>query len=56
MGDGRRNKLVNVVVGSASGQCFQPVIVSSVHLDDFFTLENNLIGYTDDSPLIAVMP
>ena len=50
--DGCRSKLVNVV----SGQCFWPVIVPPVHFGDFTILENKLIGYADDSTLMAVVP
>ena len=36
-------------------QCFEPVIDSSVHLGAFFfSPENKLIGYADDSTLSAV--
>ena len=44
---------------SAAGQCFGPVVVPSVHLGTFFysgILENKLIGYADDSTLMAVVP
>ena len=33
-----------------------PVIVPPVHLELFSKLENKLIGYADDSTLIAVVP
>ena len=35
---------------------FGPVVVPSVHLGTFSILENKLIGYADDSTLIAVVP
>ena len=37
-------------------QCFGPVIVPPVHSELFFILENKLIGYVDDSTLMAVVP
>ena len=43
-------------VRSAAGQCFGPIVVPSVHLGTFFILENKLIGYADDSTLMAVVP
>ena len=43
-------------VRSAAGQCFVPVVVPSVHLGTFSILENKLIGYADDSTLMAVVP
>ena len=36
--------------------CFGPVIVPSVHFGAFSILENKLIGYADDSTLMAVVP
>ena len=36
--------------------CFWPVIVPFVHFVAFFILENKLIGYADDSTLMAVVP
>ena len=38
------------------GQCFGPVIVPPVHVELFSILENKLIGYADDSTLMAVVP
>ena len=35
---------------------FGPVVVPSVHLGTFFILENKLIGYADNSTLMAVVP
>ena len=54
MVDGCRSKLVNVISGVR--HCFGPVIVSPVHVRAFFILENKLIGYTDDSILMAFVP
>ena len=39
---------------SAAGQCFGPIIVPPVHFGAFSILENKLIGYADDSTLMAV--
>ena len=39
---------------SAAGQCFGPVSLPSVHFVAFSILENKLIGYADDSTLMAV--
>ena len=36
-------------------QCFGPVIVPPVHFRSFSILENKLIGYADDSTLMAVV-
>ena len=36
--------------------CFGPVIVPSAHFGFFSILENKLIGYADDSTLMAVVP
>ena len=33
-----------------------PIIVHPIHLGTFSSLENKLIGYADDSSLIAVVP
>ena len=56
MVDGYLSKLVKRRDRSAAGKCFGPDIVSSVHLGAFPFLENKLIGYSDDSTLIAVVP
>ena len=37
-------------------QCFGPIIVPPIHLGVFSILENMLIGYADESTLIAVVP
>ena len=42
-------------VSNAAGKCFVPVVIASVHLGIFSILENKLIGYADDSTLMAVM-
>ena len=56
MVDSCRSKLVNVVFGVSQGSVFGSVIVPPVHLISFTILENKLIGYADDSTLIAVVP
>ena len=43
-------------VRSKTGHCFGPVIVPPVHFGAFSFLENKLIGYADDSILMAVVP
>ena len=53
MVDGCRSKRY---IRSATWQCFGPVIVPLVHFGAFSILENKLIGYADDSTLMAVMP
>ena len=35
---------------------FGPVIIPNVHFGAFSILENNLLGYADDSTLMAVVP
>ena len=52
MVDGRWSILVNVV-RSVALQCLGRVIVPIVHIGTFFILENKLIGYADDSTLMA---
>ena len=48
MVDGRRSKLVNVVLG--------PLLFLMYTSEFFPVLENKLIGYADDSTLMAVVP
>ena len=38
------------------GSVFGPVIVPPVHFGDFSILEIKLIGYADDSTLMAIVP
>ena len=52
MVDGCRNKLFNVVSGVPQGSVLGPLLF----LLFFFILENKLIGYADDSTLMAVVP
>ena len=56
MVDGCQSKLVNV--SGVIQQCFRPIIVPSVYFTSelFSILENKLIGYADDSTLMAVVP
>ena len=56
MVDGCRSKLVNVVSGVPQGSVLGPFIVPPVHFGAFYILENKLIGYADDSTLMAVVP
>ena len=54
--DGCRSKLVNVVSGVPQGSGFGTLLFL-LHTSEFFSiLENKLIGYADDSTLIAVVP
>ena len=39
-----------------AGQCFGPIIVPPVHFGAFFHFGKILIGYADDSTLMAVVP
>ena len=43
---------------SAAGQCFGPIIVAPVHFVAFFHFgkTDKLIGYADNSSLMAVVP
>ena len=40
----------------AAGQCFGLVIDPSIHIGAFSIMENKLIGYADDSTLMADVP
>ena len=51
MVDGCRSKLVKVVSGLPQGSVLGPLLFGV-----FFILENKLIGYADDSTLMAVVP
>ena len=56
MVDGCRSKLVNVVSGVPQGSVLGPLLFL-IHTSELFSvLENKLIGYADDSTLIAVVP
>ena len=55
--DGCRSKLVNDVSGVPQGtRCLCPLLFLLYTLELFSNLENKIIGYADDSPLIAVVP
>ena len=56
MVDGCRSKLVNVVSGVPQGRVLGPLLFLLYISELFYILENKLIGYADDSTLIAVMP
>ena len=55
MVDSCRSKLVNVVSGVLQGSVLGPLLFLLYTLELFFILENKLIGYADDSTLIAVV-
>ena len=53
--DGCRSKLVNVVSGVPQGSVLGPLFL--LYTSELFSiLENKLIGYADDSTLMAVVP
>ena len=54
--DSCRSKLVNVVSGVTQGCVFCPLLFLLYISELFSILENKLIGYADDSTLIAVVP
>ena len=56
MVDGCKSKLVNVVSGVPQGSVFGPLLFLQYTMELFSILENKLIGYADDSTLIAVVP
>ena len=56
MVDGCRIKLVNVVSGVPQGSVLGPLLFLLYTSELFSVLENKLIGYADDSTLIAVVP
>ena len=56
MVDGCRSKLVNVVSGMPQGSVLGPLLFLLYTSEFFSILENKLIGYADDSTLIAVVP
>ena len=56
MVDGCRSKLINVVSGVPQGSVLGPLLFLLYTSELFSILENKLIGYADDSTLMAVMP
>ena len=56
MVDGCRSKLVNVVSGVPQRSVLGPLLFLLYTLELFSILENKLIGYADDSTLLAVVP
>ena len=56
MVDGCRNKLVKIVSGVPQGSVFSPLLFLLYTSELFSILENNLIGYADDSTLMAFVP
>ena len=56
MVDGCRNKLVTVVSGVPQDSVLGPLLYLLYTSELFSVLENKLIGYADDSTLIAVVP
>ena len=54
--DGCRSKLVNVVSGVPQGSISGPLLFIRYTSELFYILENKLIGYADDSTLVAVVP
>ena len=53
---GYRSKLVNVVSGVPQGSVLGMLLFLLYTSELFSTLENKLIGYADDSTLMAVVP
>ena len=56
MEDGCRSKLVNVVSAVPLGSILGPLLFLMYISELFSILENKLIGYADDSILMAVLP
>ena len=56
MVDGCRIKLVNVVLGVPQASVLCPLLLILYTLELFSILENKLVGYADDSTLMAVVP
>ena len=56
MMDGCRSKLVNVVSGVPQGSVFSPLLFLLCTSEIFSIVENKLVGYADDSTLMAVVP
>ena len=56
MVDGCLSKLVDVVSGVLQGSVLGPLLFLLYTSELFSVLENMLIGYSDDSTLMAVVP
>ena len=56
MVDGFRSKLVNAVSGMSQSSVLGPLLFLMYSSGLFSILENKLIGYADDSTLMAVVP
>ena len=56
MVDGCRSILVNVVSGVQQGSVLGPFLFLLFTSELFSILENKLIGYADDSTLMAIVP
>ena len=56
MVDDCRSKLVNVVSGVSNGSVLGPLLFLLYTSELLSILENKLIGYADDSTLMAVVP
>ena len=56
MVDGTRSKLVNVVSGMPQGSVFSQLLFLLYTSELFSIFENKLIGYADESTLMAVVP
>ena len=54
--DGCRSKLVNVVSGLPHGSVLGPLLFLLYTSEIFYILENKMIGYADDSTLMALVP
>ena len=54
--DGCRSKLVNGVSGVPQGSVLGPLLFLLYTSELFYNLKNKLIGYADDSTLMAVVP
>ena len=56
MVDGCRSKLVNVVSAVPQGSVWSQLLLLLYTSELFLILENKLIGYAEDSTLMAVVP
>ena len=56
MVDACRSKLVNVVSGMPHGSVLGPLLLLLYTSELFSIVDNKLIGYVDDSTLMAVVP